>query len=106
MRHPIESCIRQFIYMRERATLDDLAEYGLQVLPSPVQEEIVAAIERGVVQREAADPQWDSAATQAAREIIAGLPPKWQDPKAFGKTADPLANVTNPDELAAAVPRF
>lgn len=104
MRHPIEAAIRQFTYMKARATRDDLAEFGLDVLPGEAQDEILAAIDRCLELRAGGATRSDGAAIKEAQAIIASLPAKWRDPKSFGR-ADPLANVTDPEQLAAAVPR-
>lgn len=103
--HPVYEAIRDAGYFGERA-VPDAAELDRLGLSGSAREKVAKAC-RAVADINATghhQEAWDAADT-AARQVIDGLPEAQQDPD-YLATPDPLADVTDPRELAARVPRF
>jgi hypothetical protein len=103
MRHPVESLIRHCVYVGEKPDQADID--ALQLAPEH-QRAVGDAVDEGLRLRDTdARGAANEHALGASRSLIAELPDEQQD-AGYVRVRDPLADVTNPDDLAAAIPRM
>lgn len=100
-RHPVTALLRESVYAGTAPDPDDID--ALQ-LPPALRERFTNAVDESLaLHRSGARGEANEHALQASYDLVGDLPDRLQDPAAYRR--DPLADVDDPTELAAAVDR-